>query len=122
MNKKDKVLAAQKIRNQYVEKDAEEKELDVLHRLDKAVKRPAKVAAYGLGVTGSLVMGTGMCYAMEVLGKKKQASGIVLGVAGMLMVCGNYPLYKKNLASRKKKYAKTIVQLSEKIMQEELEG
>lgn len=35
---------------------------------------------------------------------------------GKLMMCGNYSMYKKILASRKEKYAGEIIELSEKIM------
>ena len=116
MNKDEKTLVAQKIREQYTEKEESEKELDRLRKLDAEAKRPANIFAYAFGTVGSLVMGTGMCYAMEVLGEKKKLSGVILGVAGMLMMCGNYPMYKKILASRKEKYAGEIIELSEKIM------
>ena len=118
MNKDEKALVAQKIREQYVEKEESEKELDRLCKLDAEVKRPANIFAYVFGTVGSLVMGMGMCmcYAMEVIGEKKKVPGIALGVAGMLMMCGNYPMYKKILASRKEKYAEEIIELSEKIM------
>ena len=116
MNKDEKTLVAQKIREQYAEKEESEKELDRLRKLDAEAKRPANIFAYAFGTVGSLVMGTGMCYAMEVLGEKKKLPGVILGVAGMLMMCSNYPMYKKILASRKEIYAGEIIELSEKIM------
>ena len=42
--------------------------------------------------------------------------GIVIGVAGMLMAIVNYPVYKRILASRRKKYADKIIALSNKLM------
>ena len=42
--------------------------------------------------------------------------GIAVGVVGLAMSCTAYPIYKKILNSRKKKYAGKIVELSERIM------
>ena len=44
MNKNDQQFMAQKIRAQYMEKEASE--LDELRKLDTKVKRPAEVFAY----------------------------------------------------------------------------
>jgi hypothetical protein len=42
--------------------------------------------------------------------------GIIIGIIGMLMAIINYPVYKKFLASRHKKYAKEIIALSDNIL------
>ena len=42
--------------------------------------------------------------------------GIAIGIAGMAMAMTTYPIYKKILNSRKKKYAGKILELSERIM------
>lgn len=65
MNQNDKNFIAQKIRTQYTKKQSTE--LDALKALDKKVKRPANVFTYIFGIIGSLVMGTGMCLAMDVI-------------------------------------------------------
>jgi len=41
--------------------------------------------------------------------------GIAVGIAGLAMVLTTYPIYKKILNSRKKKYAHQIMELSERI-------
>ena len=43
-------------------------------------------------------------------------AGIIIGVVGMLAAIINYPIYKKFLGSRRKKYADKIIALSNKIM------
>lgn len=43
--------------------------------------------------------------------------GLVIGIVGMLLMLANYPIYKKMLNSRRKKYADKIVALSDKIIQ-----
>ena len=41
---------------------------------------------------------------------------IIIGIAGMFMAIINYPIYKKILGSRRRKYANQIIALSDKIM------
>ena len=115
MNTNDQRFIAQKIRSQYTERTSTE--LDALRALDSKVKNPPRILAYILGVLGALVLGTGMCLAMKILGDAT-VLGVAVGCVGILLVSVNYPLYKKLLASRKKRYAGDILALSEKIMGE----
>ncbi len=119
MDKNDQEFIIQKIRTQYTEKEATE--LDELRELDAKVKRPANVFAYTFGSISALVMGIGMSLVMTDIGAvigiaEPMFPGIVIGVAGMLMAIINYPIYKRILSSRKKKYADKIMALSDKIM------
>ena len=113
MNKNDQNYIAQKIRTQYMEKESTE--LDELKALDAQVKRPAVVFAYIFGIVGALILGTGMCLAMEVIGSS-MVLGIIIGVVGILLVSINYPIYKAILDSRRAKYADRIIALSDKLM------
>ena len=119
MTKEEKELMVEKIRTQYEEKNEAEKAVDRLRKLDAKAKRPANMFAYSFGTLGSLVMGTGMSMAMDVFGKNKRIPGVVIGSLGMAMMIGNYPIYKKMVASRKAQYSKEILELSEEIMAEE---
>ena len=110
------IAAANKISNQYVEKPFTK--LDRLKALDKKVKRPAKVFAYIFGTMGTLVLGTGMCMAMKVIGDL-MAPGILVGCAGILIVSLNYTIYKAILKMRKKKYSREVLELSDSILAEE---
>lgn len=119
MNKNDQEFLVQKIRTQYTEK--EHTQLDELKALDAKVKKPANVFAYIFGSVSAIIMGSGMSLVMTDIGatigiEDAMIPGIVIGVVGMLMAIINYPLYKGILASRKKKYAGQIMELSEKIM------
>ena len=89
--------------------------LDELKALDRKVKRPAEIFAYTFGIVGSLVLGTGMCLAMKVIGDM-MLLGIGVGLVGIAFVTANYFLYKKILKSRKQKYAKEIVELSDTLL------
>ena len=119
MNKNDQEFLVQKIRTQYTEK--EQTGLDELKELDAKVKRPANVFAYAFGSFSAIVMGSGMSLVMTDIGATVGISdpmipGIVVGVVGMFMAIINYPIYKAILGSRRKKYADTIIALSDKIM------
>lgn len=119
MNKNDKEFLVQKIRTQYTEK--ENTELDVLRELDCKVKRPANVFSYVFGSIGAIIMGTGMSLVMTDVGaavgiENAMVPGIVIGVIGMILAIANYPVHKKILGSRRKKYADEIITLSDKIM------
>ncbi len=110
MQENEKVV---KIQAQYMPK--EKTKLDELKALDSKVRRPAEIFAYTFGSVGSLVLGTGMCLAMKIIGSLMPL-GIVIGLAGIAMVSANYYIYKKLLASRKRKYAKQIFELSNEIL------
>ncbi len=120
MNPNDKQFMAQKIRTKYMEKQVTE--LDELRKFDKKVRRPAGVFAYIFGSIGALVMGSGMSIVMteveSVFGfANPMIPGIVLGIVGMLIAIINYPIYKGILGSRRKKYAGKILELSDKIIE-----
>ena len=119
MNKNDQEFLVQKIRTQYTEK--EHTQLDELKALDIKVKRPANVLTFTFGAISAIITGAGMSLVMTDIGstvglKDPMAPGIVVGVTGMAMAIANYPLHKKILESRRKKYAGEIIALSDKIM------
>jgi len=118
MNKNDQDFLVQKIRTQYTEK--EHTGLDELRELDAKVRRPANVFAYIFGSIGAIIMGSGMSLVMtdiaETVGiANPMLYGIVIGMVGMVMAIINYPIYKRILGTRRKKYADKIIALSDKI-------
>lgn len=121
MSNNDQKFLVQKIRTQYTEK--QHTELDELKALDAKVKRPANVFAYTYGSVSAIIMGAGMSLVMTEIGAilgltGVMVPGIAIGVVGLAMALSTYPIYKKLLCSRKKKYAPQILQLSEKLMEE----
>ena len=116
---KDQEFLVQKIRTQYTEK--EHTGLDELKALDAKVKKPANTFGYTYGCVSAIVMGAGMSLVMTDIGSvvglaSAMVPGIAIGVVGMGMALTTYPIYKRILNSRKKKYAPEIMALSEKIM------
>jgi len=121
MTRNDQEFIVQKIRTQYTEKQAGAIGLDTLRKLDAKVKRPANVFAYTFGSIAAIVMGSGMSLVMTDIGQTvgitdPMIPGIIIGIAGMAMAIVNYPVYKKILSSRRKKYAGQIISLSDRIM------
>ena len=119
MNKNDQEFLIQKIRTQYTEKELSG--LDELKALDSKVKRPANVFAYLFGSIAALIMGSGMSLVMTDISVMvgigdPMIPGIAIGVVGLLMALINYPIYKRILNSRRRRYADQIIALSEKII------
>ena len=111
----DKIYAEQ-LANEYAPKDASK--VVALRKLDAKAKRPANIFTYTLGVISALVFGTGMCLAMGQIGDGSAASfavGIIIGVAGMIGMSVNYPIYKRIRENGKKKYAFEIMELAKEI-------
>ena len=121
MQKQDQEFLVQKIRTQYTE--PKHTELDALKALDAKVKRPANVFAYVFGSVSAIIMGAGMSLVMTDIGttlglQDTMVPGIIIGCVGLIAGLVNYPIYKRILAGRRKKFAGQIIALSDKLMQE----
>lgn len=117
-NYNEQEYLVQKLRTQYTEK--QHTELDELRALDKKVKAPAQVFGYCFGIAAALIMGCGMSLVMTDIGQtlgllEPMLPGIVIGVVGLLMALVNYPICKRLLSARRKRYAEQILALSDRI-------
>lgn len=115
----DKIYA-ETIANEYSKKEASK--VVALRKLDRRAKLPANIFTYTFGIAFSLLLGLGMCLSMGVIGGGTGAMfalGIVLGIAGIIGVSVNYPIYKKILARGKEKYASDILMLANQISEGE---
>ena len=110
----DKILA-ESIAKEYAPKDSSK--IVALKKLDRKAKMPATVFTYTFGIISSLVAGTGMSLAMQVIGSGTMAMviGIIVGIIGFVGCGVNYPIYKKMLEKGKSKYAFEIVTLAREI-------
>lgn len=104
---------ANRMRHEYGEH--KETKLEKLQKLDRKVKLPAEVFAYVFGTIGALVLGTGMCLAMGVIGDL-MALGIVVGIVGIAMVSVNYFIYRAIVKSRKKAYSADVLRLTDELL------
>ena len=112
METKDRITV-EKIRKSYEEKTPTK--LDELKALNSKVNFPPRLFAYIFGTLGALVLGLGMCLAMGVIGDA-MILGIAIGTVGIAMVSVNYTIFCTLLESRKRKYAKDIIALSDEIL------
>ena len=110
----DKIYA-ESIAKEYAPKNSSK--IVALRKLDRKAKMPATIFTYTFGIISSLVLGTGMCFAMQVIGSGiiGMVIGIIVGIIGMIGCGVNYPIYKKMLENGKKKYAYEIVELAREI-------
>ena len=113
----DKILA-ESIAKDYAPKATSK--IVALKKLDNRAKLPATVFTYSWGILWTLVFGTGMCLAMQVIGSGLAGLvlGVVLGIVGIAGCGVNYPIYKKLLEKGKSKYAYEIVELARQISEE----
>ena len=111
----DKIFA-EAIANEYAPKDTSK--VVALRKLDKRAKLPSEIFTYSFGIASALIMGTGMCLSMKVIGSGTTGSmviGSLIGIIGLVLMGINYPIYKKIRERGKKKYAFEIMQLAKEI-------
>ena len=100
----DKIYA-ERIASEYAPKETSK--IIALKKLDKKAKMPATIFTYTFGIISSLILGTGMCLSMKIIGNGStlmSVLGIIIGILGIVGAGINYPLYTKLLKKGKKKY------------------
>lgn len=110
-----------KIRQKY--QPQEESKIDKLRRLDAKVTQKASKVSLIIGILGALIMGIGMSLSMtelwEQLGFESTTGmilGIVIGTAGILLICLAYPTYAYVLKKEREKIAPEVLKLTEELM------
>ena len=93
---KDQEFIVEKIRSQYTEQ--ENTDLDALKALDAKVKRPANVFGYTYGSIGAIVM------------------GVIIGLAGIILVALAYPLYNRTLKKERERIAPEVLKISDELL------
>lgn len=101
----------EKILKKYIPK--EESAIEKIQRLDRQVECRGRILAIILGIVGTLLLGTGMSCIMEWSGCF--AIGIVIGIAGIILIISAYPIFKKVTKMQRMKIAPQIIELSKKI-------
>jgi hypothetical protein len=121
MNKNDKLFIAQKIRTQYMEKEATE--LDALRELDSKVKRPANIFGYTFGSVSAVIMGAGMSLVMtelsEFFGLSAASAvlvGVIVGIVGGALASLAYPIYTSLVKAKRKRLAPEIIRLADELI------
>ncbi len=111
----DKIYA-ESIAKEYAPKETSK--VVALKKLDRKAKSKANIFTFTFGIVMALILGTGMCLSMKIIGDESfflTAVGIIVGIIGLIGVSINYPIYKKLLENGKKQYAFEIMQLAKEI-------
>ena len=108
----------EEIRRAYLPK--EEDKMEQLRRLHAIPTKKAHAAALSEGVTGALLLGTGMSLCMTelgaALGNLAMTVGIAVGIAGIALAALAYPLYSRTLKKEREKIAPEILRLTDELM------
>lgn len=117
-NKQEDKIYAESIINDYSKKDTSK--VIQLKKLDNKVKQGPFIFSITFGIISSLIFGTGMCLAMNVIGGTTlfMIVGIIVGIIGIILMIINYPIYKKMLNHNKEKYSEDIMTLAREIAEE----
>ena len=101
----------------------EEDGITKLRKLDAKATNKATIVSLAMGLTGALVMGSGMSLIMTDLatvlgmtGINSMIVGIIAGVVGMILAAMAYPMYNKVLKREREKIAPEILMLTEELM------
>lgn len=106
------------IRKKYLPKD--ENKMDQLRKLHNSATIKAKTASIAIGTIGVLILGTGMSLIMTELGVLLGAFsfviGILVGLAGLIMVALAYPVYNSVLKKERRRIAPEILRLTDELL------
>ena len=107
----------EQIRKAYLPK--EEDKLEQLRKLHALPVKKAQAASIALGVTGALILGTGMSLCMTelgaALGSLAMVLGILVGVIGLVSVAVAYPVFNRVLEKERKKIAPEVLRLADEL-------
>ena len=108
----------EEIRNAYLPK--QEDKMDQLRKLHALPTQKAQAASIALGVTGALILGTGMSLCMTdlgaALGGLAMAVGIPVGIAGIVLVALAYPVFKRRLKKERERIAPEVLRLTDELL------
>lgn len=102
-----------RIREKYV--TGEESKMDKLRRMDKQVTKKGTLCAVIMGVIGTLIMGVGMTFVLE-LQSSFFVPGIIIGIVGMGFMAVALPVYNLVTQKEREKIAPEILRLTEELM------
>ena len=102
----------ERIRRKYMPKETDE--LAELRRLDAEVTKPGTIAGLVLGIVGTLIFGAGMSMAL-VWTDTMLVAGVLVGIAGFVVLGMAYPIYHKITEKQRAKIAPKILELTEQM-------
>lgn len=104
---------AQEIVEMYSYEGPENTVEDQIVAIEEQVSRKASVRAITIGIIGCLLLGIGM--SLTMVATDFFVLGIIVGIVGLVIVCANYPLYKRHLASLREAAKPQIMNLASRL-------
>lgn len=111
------------IRQKYDEHEKSGDKMAQLRRLDSSVTQKATLVSLVFGIIGALIMGFGMSLVMtdiyKVSGLDSASAmlvGVIVGIAGVILVCLAYPVYNRILKKERERIAPEIIRLTDELM------
>ena len=108
----------EEIRKAYLPK--EEDKMEKLRKLHSIPTQKAQSASIAVGVIGALILGTGMSLCMTelgaALGSLAFVLGIIIGLAGIILVALAYPIYNRTLKKERERIASEILRLTDELL------
>ena len=111
------------IRKKYAAPEQTEDKMAQLRRLDAAVTKKATSVSLVFGIIGALILGMGMSLAMTDIGRiiglggtMAMLAGIIIGIAGIVLVCVAYPVYNAIVKREREKIAPEIIRLTDELL------
>jgi len=106
------------IRQKYLPK--EENKMEKLRKLHHSATEKAQTASIAIGVIGALILGTGMSLCMtdigSLLGSLAMVIGIIIGLAGIVLVSLAYPVYNRVLKRERERIAPEVLRLTDELL------
>ena len=106
------------IRQKYLPK--EEDKMEQLRKLHAVPTQKAQAASLAVGIIGALILGTGMGLILTELGASLGSLGMIIGImvgiAGMVLVALAYPLYIRTLKKERERIAPEILKISDELL------
>lgn len=108
----------QAIRKKYLPREADK--MEQLRKLHDSATKKAQAASIAMGVIGALILGTGMSLCMTemgaLVGEYGMVFGILVGIAGMILVALAYPVYNRVLKKERERIAPEILRLTDELL------
>ena len=108
----------EEIRKAYLPK--EEDKMEKLRKLHSVPTQKAQSASIAVGVIGALILGTGMSLCMTelgaVLGNLAMVMGVIIGLAGIILVALAYPIYNRTLKKERERIASEILRMTDELL------
>ena len=108
----------EEIRKAYLPK--EEDKMAELRRLHSIPAQKAQAVSLAVGIIGALILGTGMSLCMTdlgaALGSLALVLGIMIGLAGIILVALAYPIYNRTLKKERARIAPEILRMTDELL------